>query len=253
MLSDTDDTATAAAMETPGATETPVQTPQPPDVPQTPEPAAVPPTANSQSTAGWFSRSWRYGVAAAVIVVVAGAFFTIGWFTSTHDDHGYAMRAREISQQMDLRERGFLQGRTGRQAPDQWQGQRNPEGQSQPNGQSTPETPSTSQAPSSEQGYLGVGVATVTPAIQQQYGLSGATGALVSSIDRTGPAFQTGVRRGDVITSIDGTSVATADDVVNLVAKKNAGDSVSVVIDRNGQSMTFQVTLAARPAAAISG
>jgi len=93
---------------------------------------------------------------------------------------------------------------------------------------------------------------TVTPALQQQYGLSGANGALVASVDGAGPALQAGIQRGDVITSIDGTSVATQQDVVNLVAKKNAGDSVSVVVDRHGQSLTFQVTLAARPAT-ISG
>lgn len=237
MLSDTDDTTTAAATETPA---------------QTAEPAEVPPTGNSQRTAGWFSRGWRYGVAAAVIVVVAGAFFTIGWFTSTREDHGDATRAKEISEQMNLRERGFQQGGTGQQGPDQWQRQRCPEGQSQSSGQPSPQAPSNPQAPSSQQGYLGVGVATVTPALQQQYGLSGANGALVTSIDRTGPALQAGIRRGDIITSIDGTSVATQEDVVNLVGKKNAGDSVSVVIDRNGQSLTFQVTLAARPAT-VSG
>jgi predicted metalloprotease with PDZ domain len=150
--------------------------------------------------------------------VVAGAFFTNGWFTSTRGDHGRATSAKEISQQMNLRQQGFEQDGTN------------------------------SQAPSSQQGYLGIGVATVTPALQEQYGLSSASGALVTSVDDTGPAFQAGFRRGDIITSIDGTTVATRADVINLVANKNVGDSVSVVIDRDGQSLTFQVTLAARPA-----
>jgi hypothetical protein len=61
-------------------TETPAQTAQPTEPPS---------TGSSQHTPGWFSRGWRYGVAAAIIVVVAGAFFTIGWFASTRGDHGH--------------------------------------------------------------------------------------------------------------------------------------------------------------------
>jgi membrane-associated protease RseP (regulator of RpoE activity) len=232
-LSDTVNTTTDTA------TKTPVHTAQP---------AEVPPTGSSQRTAGWFSRGWRCGVAAAVIVLVAGAFFTIGWFTSTRGDHSHAACANEINQQMNLRERGFQQSETGEQGPGQWGQQRYPKGQSQSNGQpNQQQAPSGPQAPSSEQGYLGVRVATVNPALQQQYCLSGANGALVASIDGTGPAFEAGIRRGDIITSIDGTSVATQEDVITLVAEKNAGDSISVVVDRNGQSLTFQVTLAPRP------
>lgn len=244
MLSDTNDTATGAATETPAqAAETAGVPPtaQPVEMPQTAQTAQVPPTGSSHRTTGWFGRGWRYGVAAAVIVVVAGAFFTIGWFTSAHDGHGHAIRTKEISQRTDLREWGIQQGRTDQQDSDQWQGRRCPQVQSQPNGQSGQQTPT------SGQGYLGVGVETVTSALQQQFSLSRADGALVASIDRTGPAFQAGIRRGDIITSIDGTSMATQDDVINLVGQKNAGDTVSVTVDRDGQSLTFQVTLAARP------
>jgi membrane-associated protease RseP (regulator of RpoE activity) len=237
MLNDKVKTTTGTAAETPA---------------QTAQPAEVPPTGSSR-TAGWFSRGWRCGVAAAVIVLVAGVFFTIGWFTSTRGDHSHATCAKEISQHMDLHQRGFQQDKTGQQCPWQWQ-QGYPEGRFQPNDRPHqqapfgPQAPSGQQAPYSEQAYLGVGVATINPALQQQYGLSGANGVLVASIDHTGPAFQEGIRRGDIITSIDETSVATREDVINLVAENNPGDSVSVVVDRDGQSLTFQVTLASRPA-----
>jgi membrane-associated protease RseP (regulator of RpoE activity) len=249
MLSDTDDTTAAAGTDTPAQTVEPAEAPlaaQPVQGAQTVSTAEAPPPASSHRTTGWFSRGWRYGAAAAVIVVVAGAFFTIGWFTSAHDGHDHAIKAKEVSRQMDLREWGFQQGRADRQDSDQWHGQRCPQVQSQPNGQSGQQTPS------SQRGYLGVGVETVTPGLQQQYSLTRADGALVASIDRTGPAFQAGIRRGDIITGIDGTSVTTQDDVINLVGQKNPGDSVSVAVDRDGQSLTFQVTLAARPDA-ISG
>ena len=226
-MSDTIDTTDTTP---PTTTEMPAQTVQP---------AEVPSATSSKRTTGWFSRGWRAGVAAAVIVVVAGAFFTIGWFTSTRGDHN-GLVAREISQRMNLRGWGSQQSPAGQQTPRQSQGQPNPGGQSPSTTQPSQQAPSTSQA------YLGVGLITATPALQQQNGLSSATGALVASVDRSGPAFQAGIRQGDVITSIDGTSVATQQDVVTAVAKKNTGDTVSVTIDRYGQSQTFQVTLGSR-------
>jgi hypothetical protein len=187
--------------------------------------------------------------------VVAGAFFTIGWFTSTHNERGDRDIIGAIAERMHLGEQAFGQNGPGQQIP-QWPHQRNHQGQPQSGGQVTPQTPPNQQtpstqqtpsAPSTEQGYLGVGVVTVTPALQQQYSLSSSTGALVTYLDRTGPAFQAGIQRGDIITSIDGTSVATREDVVNLIGQNKAGNTVSVVVNRGGQSLTFQITLAERP------
>jgi serine protease Do len=121
-----------------------------------------------------------------------------------------------------------------------------------PQQQQGPSTPSTQQSQSTQQGYLGVGVATITPELQQQYGLSRSSGVLVASVAPNGPALQAGIRQGDVIVSLNGTQVTQREEVVNLIAGMKARDSVSVAIDRNGQNLTLQVTLAARPAS-ISG
>ena len=266
-MSDTEDTTTVAG------TETPAPAPQPVEVPK--------PEIDRRGD-GWFDRGARIGISAAVIVVVAGAFFTIGWFTSTRGDHGRFAMANGIHQKMNMRQRGGLQGgsnqpgtyqwqgypggRRGMMAPQQGQGMIVPQqGQSQgqtvpttpqspSNGQSTPQGQTNPQGQSTQQGYLGVGVETVTPALQQQYGLSRSSGVIVASIDGSGPALKAGIQRGDIITSINGTTVAQQADVVGLIGKLNAGDSVSVIVDRNGQSLTFQVTLAGRPASAsVSG
>ena len=259
-MSDTNDTSTVAG------TETPAQAPQPTPAPQ---PIAAPQTESGRRGDGWFRRGVRGGIIAAVVVVVAGAFFTIGWFTSTRGEHGQPKMMNGVYQKMNMRERGGLQGGTGQQGTNQWQGYPNrglgmvvpqqgqgqsqivppvPTPQSPANGQTSP------QGQSAQQGYLGVGVETVTPGLQQQDGLSRSNGVLVASIDGSGPAFNAGIQRGDIITSINGAAVAQQEDVVGLIGKMNAGDSVSVIVDRNGQSLTFQVTLAGRPASAsISG
>ena len=51
--------------------------------------------------------------------------------------------------------------------------------------------------------WLGVSVATVTPAIQQYYHLSVGAGALITSVSSGSPASKAGLRAGDVITKID--------------------------------------------------
>ena len=247
-------------------TETPAQAPEPVDVRQ---------AGSSSRGGGWFRRGVRCGIIPAVVVVVAGAFFAIGWFTSTRGDHGQLRVANGINQKMNMRERGCLRGGAGQQGTNQWQGNPNrgrgmiipPQGQDQnqavptvpsqptPQGQTTPPSQTTPQSnPQSQitqQGYLGVGVETVTPALQQQYGLSRSSGVLVASIDGSGPAFKAGIQQGDIITSIDGAQMVLREDVVGAIGKMKAGDSVSVTVDRNGQSQTIQVILAAR--ATVSG
>jgi PDZ domain-containing secreted protein len=231
-LSDTGDPTTVAGVETPA---------------QAPQPVYVPQTGSSPRGDGWFNRGLRSGIIAAVVVVVAGAFFTIGWFTSTRGEHTYPAKTTGINQQMNPSQRYPGRNR-GMVIPQQGQGQ----GQTVPNGQSQSNGQSNQPGQFNQQGYLGVGVETVTPALKQQDGLSRSNGVLVASIDGSGPAFKAGIQRGDIITSVDGTTVTQQEDVVGLIAKMKAGDSVSVTVDRNGQSLTFQVTLGGRPAS-LSG
>jgi len=213
-LSQVEDTNTGGAPDTQG------------QVPVAPVPAESP------RRSGWFSRGWHYVVSAAVLVIVAGAFFAIGWFTSPDKDHPDRARIEDARQHLYPRERDPNRGGAGQPNPYQW---------SRPHRQQ--------QTPAFQEAYLGVGLATVTPELQQRYDLSTATGALVVSIDRTGPAFRAGIRRGDVITNIDGSPVSTQEDVVRAVTAKKPGDTVSIIVNRDSQSLTFQVTLGTRPAA----
>ncbi len=275
-------TAAQAPAHTSGQTGTDTPAPTPGEADQ----QAGLPTGNAPGTSSRFGRSLRCGLAAAAIVVVAGAFFTIGWFTSTRGDYDGPFERQQISRQMNRPTEGFRQGDARRHGHGQWQRQGYPQGQSQeqpltpgrpgqqtptvpetpsapnipsapqtPPGQqapSTPQAPSAPQTPSIPQGYLGITVTTVTEVLQERYDLSRSDGVLVAFLDRRGPAFQAGIRRGDIITSIDGTPIATQQQLIDLVAKKNTGDAVSLVIDRDGRALTFEVTLAARPDA-VSG
>jgi serine protease Do len=55
--------------------------------------------------------------------------------------------------------------------------------------------------------YLGVYIAPVSAEGAEQLGLPGPGGALVVDVTRNGPAYEAGIRRGDVILSLGGTKV----------------------------------------------
>ena len=98
--------------------------------------------------------------------------------------------------------------------------------------------------------YMGVEVETVTPELQQQDNLSRSSGALVPTVDSTGPAAKAGIQQGDIITSIDGAPVTQGGDVIVLLGEKNVGGTISVTIDRKGKSLTLRVVLVESPASA---
>lgn len=60
-------------------------------------------------------------------------------------------------------------------------------------------------------------------------------------------AASAGVQHGDVIKSVNGTAVSSAQDVADAVSALNAGDKVTLDIDRSGTAMTLDITLGTRP------
>ncbi|MGH9009497.1 MAG: trypsin-like peptidase domain-containing protein, partial [Acidimicrobiia bacterium] len=76
----------------------------------------------------------------------------------------------------------------------------------------------------------------------------GSAGALVVSLVSGGPAQRAGISVGDLIVTFDGKPVAGADTLSGLVQARQPGDTVQVVVERNGSSRTISVTLGTKPA-----
>ena len=97
-------------------------------------------------------------------------------------------------------------------------------------------------------GYLGIGGATLTPAIAANLGITPQDGVVIGQLDPNSPAAQAGVRQGDVIVGLGDVTVHTLQDLQNaLTTKYKPGDTVAVKINRNGQEQTIQVTLGQKP------
>jgi S1-C subfamily serine protease len=76
----------------------------------------------------------------------------------------------------------------------------------------------------------------------------GSGGAQVVQLVAGGPAQKGGLAVGDLIVTFDGKPVASADALSGLVQTRQPGDTVQVVVERNGSNRTVSVTLGTKPA-----
>ena len=90
-----------------------------------------------------------------------------------------------------------------------------------------------------EHAYLGVAIDDSTST----------AGARLAEVRPGTPAARAGLKSGDVITKVDGTSIGSADELRQLVDSKHPGDKVEVTVKRNGTTKTVTVTLGTRPSA----
>jgi len=91
-------------------------------------------------------------------------------------------------------------------------------------------------------GWLGVRIQNVSDDIAEAIGLDEVAGALVTDVP-DGPAADAGIEAGDVILSFDGENVANNRELVRLVALAPVGETVRVVVFRDGGTQTMLVTL----------
>ncbi len=92
-------------------------------------------------------------------------------------------------------------------------------------------------------GMLGVTVQQVTPDLARGLQLEAVGGALVSSVQPGGPAERAGIRRGDVITAINGVKLSDSNSLRNHVAALNPGTKATLTVLRDGRERTWTATL----------
>jgi putative serine protease PepD len=76
---------------------------------------------------------------------------------------------------------------------------------------------------------------------------SSGTGAQVTTVKADTPASKAGLKAGDVITAIDGATVANADDLTAKINAHKPNQKVTLTVTRNGKSLSIDVTLGVRP------
>jgi S1-C subfamily serine protease len=72
-------------------------------------------------------------------------------------------------------------------------------------------------------------------------------GATVQTVTPSGPADDADLRRGDKIVEVGGKPIRTPEDLSTAVGDRKPGDKVDVVVERDGDRETLNVTLGTRP------
>jgi S1-C subfamily serine protease len=106
-----------------------------------------------------------------------------------------------------------------------------------------------------EQPWLGVYYIPLTNDVAQQYSLDVDRGAWVPSatiigqdpIVNGGPADKAGIKTGDVITKVDGTTVNETNSLTAIISKSKVGQTVKLTILRDSKTITLDATLEAMP------
>jgi len=74
-----------------------------------------------------------------------------------------------------------------------------------------------------------------------------AEGQSVVEVVEDGPSAAAGIEPGDVITAFDGQEISRTNSLLDLLFGREPGDVVTVTVERDGASQTFEVTLGERP------
>ncbi|HEY0118048.1 MAG TPA: trypsin-like peptidase domain-containing protein [Cellulomonas sp.] len=96
---------------------------------------------------------------------------------------------------------------------------------------------------SAQHAYLGVSLMSATATADGVTRL----GAQVQEVSDGSPAAKAGLQVGDVIVAVNGQPVGGSDSLAAFVRAMAAGDKASLVLVRDGKSLTLDVTLATRP------
>ncbi|MCD8215540.1 MAG: trypsin-like peptidase domain-containing protein [Clostridiales bacterium] len=85
-----------------------------------------------------------------------------------------------------------------------------------------------------EKPYLGVVCFTITDNFRQMYNID-ITGVFIQEVSSGSAAEKAGLRATDIITAVNGTTVATQADLQNIISGLSVGDSVTIDFVRNGR------------------
>ena len=93
-------------------------------------------------------------------------------------------------------------------------------------------------------GMIGVTIQPVTSDIARSLGLPEVRGALVNSVQPGSPADKAGVRRGDVITAVNGDAIKDGNSLRNEVSQVLPGTAARLTVVRDGKEHNLTVTVA---------
>jgi serine protease Do len=100
-------------------------------------------------------------------------------------------------------------------------------------------------------GWIGVTVQELSQATREALGIKGLGGVLVSDVYKEQPADKAGIKRGDVIMSINNVDVGDPNDLRNVVAAIRPGTEVPIMVFRNKTKLALKIKVSERTPEAL--
>lgn len=96
-----------------------------------------------------------------------------------------------------------------------------------------------------QRAYLGIQYSVGDPSEDEkrEYGLKDGEGVVVTDVPAGGAANMAGIKKGDIVTKINGTKVTTGPEMVEQVTRYKPGDKITVSYLRDGKENTATLTL----------
>jgi serine protease Do len=91
---------------------------------------------------------------------------------------------------------------------------------------------------------LGVAIQEVNQTFADSFHLPKPEGALVSSVEKEGPAFKAGLQSGDVILKANGQTIVSSADLPAVIGAATPGQSIDLQVWRQGKLQDFSAKLA---------
>lgn len=94
-----------------------------------------------------------------------------------------------------------------------------------------------------KRGFIGVTFTELNAALAKDLGISDINGLYVQSVVEKGGAEKAGIKKGDIITKIDGKVITRSSLLQETVARMHPGDKLKLTYKRDGKESTVDVTL----------
>ena len=93
-------------------------------------------------------------------------------------------------------------------------------------------------------GRIGVTIQDVNAQLAESFGLDRPHGALVSSVEKDGPAARAGMQPGDVVLAVNGKAIERYGELSGAIASMKPGTEAALEVWRGGKRQTVQVQIA---------
>lgn len=103
--------------------------------------------------------------------------------------------------------------------------------------------------PHAKRGFLGVALTDLTSELRSHFGAPEQAGVMISKVEPGSPAEAAGLRVADILTAVDGETVASSWDVRRAIRRLEEGDAVALEVVRDGRLENLTATVTEREVA----